>query len=86
MGKGLFTVKATIIQGCATNLWVKPSSARPVFPEILPAVAQKTAPEGNDSVRPLDSPVHARLLQPLPNDGSTSSLQQRQNRQRGPDF
>jgi len=34
------TLELSFRVGCATNLWVNPSSARPILPEILPAVAK----------------------------------------------
>ena len=52
-------VKGHFLCGCATNLWIKYSSSSPVLPEILPTVAQKTAPEGYNAVGALDCPVHA---------------------------
>ena len=49
-------VKVFCLIGCAKNLWINRSGARPIFPEILPAVAQKNAPEDDNTVRILDCP------------------------------
>jgi hypothetical protein len=52
-------VKVFCLIGCAKNMWISRSDARPIFPEILPAVAQKNASEDDNTVRILDCPVHA---------------------------
>jgi hypothetical protein len=46
-----------------------------MLPKIFPAVAQNTAAQGDNAVRSSDCPVHTRLFQALPNDGSASCLQ-----------
>jgi hypothetical protein len=52
-------VKVFCLIGCAKNMWISRSGARPIFPEILPAVAQKNAPGDDNTVRILDCPVPA---------------------------
>lgn len=37
----------------------KPSSARPLLPEILPPVAHDAASKGDYLIRPLDRPMHS---------------------------
>ena len=46
-----------------------------MLPKIFPTVAQNTTAQGDNTVRSPDCPVHTRLFQALPNDGSAPCLQ-----------
>ena len=61
--------------GCATNLWVPFSCRCPMLPKVFPPIAHDVAAKGDNVVRSPDCPVHPRLFQTLPNDGSASCLQ-----------
>ncbi len=62
-------VKKKIGAGCTTNLWVRVLSRGSIFPEILPTAAQDRASQSNEAICSFDRPMHAGLLEPLPDDG-----------------